>query len=109
MSDASRSYQGENFGAPQASQHKNLDEPTTATSDAESRADSSQSRFDSKPPKKAFREDRITGAIETQSSKIPSSGYLAAALGSIAASAILKIAGKDEWALFVGQWPAAFL
>ena len=54
-------------------------------------------------------EDRVTGAIESQTSKIPSSGYLAAAFGAIATSAILKIAGKDEWALFVGQWPAAFL
>jgi hypothetical protein len=29
--------------------------------------------------------------------------------GAITASAILKIVGKDDWALFVGQWPAAFL
>ena len=54
-------------------------------------------------------EDRVTGAIEAQTSKIPSSGYLAAAFGAIAASAILKIVGKDDWALFVGQWPAAFM
>jgi hypothetical protein len=38
--------------------------------------------------------------------KIPSSGYLAAAFGTIAASAILKAVGKDDWAIFVGQWPA---
>jgi hypothetical protein len=55
------------------------------------------------------REDRITGAIESQTSRIPSSGYLAAAFGAIAASAILKMVGKDDWALFVGQWPAAFM
>lgn len=54
-------------------------------------------------------EDRVTGAIESQTSKIPSSGYLAAAFGAIAASAILKIVGKDNWSLFVGQWPAAFM
>ena len=54
-------------------------------------------------------EDRFTGAIESQTSKIPSSGYLAAAFGAITASAILKIVGRDEWALFAGQWPAAFL
>jgi hypothetical protein len=54
-------------------------------------------------------EDRVTGAIESQTSKILSSGYLAAAFGAIAASAILKIVGKDDWALFVGQWPAAFM
>jgi hypothetical protein len=54
-------------------------------------------------------EDRITGAIESQTSKIPSTGYLVAAVGAMTASAILKIVGKDEWALFVGQWPAAFM
>lgn len=55
------------------------------------------------------REDEFTGAIESQTSKIPSTGYLAFALGSIAASAYLKTIGKDEWALFVGQWAATFL
>jgi hypothetical protein len=54
-------------------------------------------------------EGRVTGAIESQTSKIPSSGYLAAALSSMAVSAVLKIAGKDQAALFVGQWAPAFL
>jgi hypothetical protein len=55
------------------------------------------------------REDRFTSTVESQTSKLPSSGYLAAALGSMAASGILKGLGKDEWALFVGQWAPAFL
>jgi hypothetical protein len=55
------------------------------------------------------REDGFTGAIESQTSKMPSSGYLAFALGSMAVSAILKGAGKNDWALFVGQWAAPFL
>ena len=54
-------------------------------------------------------EDRFTGAIESKTSQIPSTGYPAAALSSMAASAILKIAGRDDWALFVGQWAAPFL
>lgn len=54
-------------------------------------------------------EDSMTGAIETQTAKIPSSGYLAAALTSMGASAALKIMGRNEWALFVGQWAPAFL
>lgn len=54
-------------------------------------------------------EDRVTGMIESQTSKIPSTGYLAAAIGSMAGSAVLKILRKDEWALFVGQWAPAFL
>ena len=54
-------------------------------------------------------EDRVTGAIESKTSQVPSSGYLAAALGSMAGSLILKLAGQDNWALFVGQWAAPFL
>jgi hypothetical protein len=54
-------------------------------------------------------EDRVTGAIEAQTSKIPSSGYLAAAVSSMAVSAILKMAGRNDWAMFVGQWAPAFL
>ena len=54
-------------------------------------------------------EDRITGAIESQSSQVPSSAYLGAALGCMAASAILKLSGKNGTALFVGQWAAPFL
>jgi hypothetical protein len=54
-------------------------------------------------------EGRVTGAIESQTSKVPSSAYLAVAFASIGVSAILKLVGKDNWALFVGQWPAAFM
>lgn len=54
-------------------------------------------------------EDLFTGAIESQTSQIPSSVYLGLAVGSMVGSAILKIMGKDNWALFVGQWPAPFL
>ncbi len=41
--------------------------------------------------------------------KIPTQGYLGLALGSVAASALLRIAGKKEAALFVGQWPPTFI
>jgi hypothetical protein len=56
-----------------------------------------------------MREDEFTGAIESQTSRIPSTGYLSMALGSIAASAVLKAVGRDQWALFVGQWAPTFL
>jgi hypothetical protein len=55
------------------------------------------------------REDRFTGSIERQTSKVPSSTFLGLALGSMAISAVLKLTGKDNWALFVGQWAAPFL
>jgi hypothetical protein len=55
------------------------------------------------------REDKVTGTIESQTAKIPSSLYLAAAVGSMGVSALLKVLGKDEWALFIGQWAPSFL
>ena len=54
-------------------------------------------------------EDQFTGALESRTSKLPSSMFLGLAVGSMAASLILKIAQKDDWALFVGQWAAPFL
>ena len=51
------------------------------------------------------RKDRYLRMME----KIPTQGYLGLALGSIVASAVLRIAGKKEAALFVGQWPPTFL
>ena len=39
-------------------------------------------------------EDRVTGAIERQTSQAPSSLFLGLALGSMAISAALKISGK---------------
>ena len=55
------------------------------------------------------REDNVTGMIESQTSKMPSSMFLGMAIGSMGASLVLKILGKDDWALFVGQWAAPFL
>lgn len=54
-------------------------------------------------------EDRFTGAIEAQTAKLPSTAYLGMAIGSMAISATLKILGRDDWALFVGQWAPSFL
>ena len=54
-------------------------------------------------------EGPLAKAIEKQTSKLPSDLFLWAALGSMGASATLKILGKDKTALFVGQWAAPFL
>jgi hypothetical protein len=55
------------------------------------------------------REDNVTGMIESRTSQIPSVAYLGAALGSMVAAAILRMAGKKYASLFVGQWAAPFL
>ena len=54
-------------------------------------------------------EGRVTKTIEKQTAKIPSDVFLFAALGAMAVSAGLKIAGQKHSALFVGQWAAPFL
>lgn len=54
-------------------------------------------------------EGKTAKEIEKQTSKIPSDVFLWSALGSMAVSAGLKIAGNDKTALFVGQWAAPFL
>ena len=40
---------------------------------------------------------------------IPEETWYWAALTSIGISAVLKLQGKDNWSLFVGQWPPTFL
>ena len=55
------------------------------------------------------REGVLAKSIEEQTAKLPSDTFLWAALGSIAASLTLKIAGRNKDALFVGQWAPTFL
>ncbi len=40
---------------------------------------------------------------------VPEEAWYWLALGSIGISALLKVMEKDNWALFVGQWPPTFL
>ena len=54
-------------------------------------------------------EDRFTSTIEKGTSQVPSSAFLGAAVACMGVSAMLKFMGRDDWALFVGQWPAPFL
>ena len=54
-------------------------------------------------------EDQVTSYLESQSAQLPTSFYLGAAVASMVASLGLKAAGKDQLALFIGQWAAPFL
>jgi len=54
-------------------------------------------------------EDQLTATIEKRTLQIPSSAYLAAAVGAMAISAGFHIAKKEHPALFIGQWAAPFL
>lgn len=54
-------------------------------------------------------EGAVARTIEQQTAKLPSDTFLWAAGGSIAASLLLQLAGKQKLSLFVGQWVAPFL
>ena len=41
--------------------------------------------------------------------EIPTQAYLGAALGAIGLSALLRLFGKKDAAVFVGQWPPTFI
>ena len=40
---------------------------------------------------------------------VPTQAYLGAAVGSIALSALLRMFGKKDASIFVGQWPPTFI
>ena len=54
-------------------------------------------------------EGEVAKKIEQQTAKLPSDLFLWAAVGSMAASATLKLMGKGTTSLFVGQWATSFL
>jgi hypothetical protein len=60
-------------------------------------------------PAKERQEGKVAKAIEKQTSKIPSDVFLWTAIGSMALSAGLRIAGKKSQSQFVGQWAAPIL
>lgn len=47
----------------------------------------------------------LMGALES----LPSSAFLYGTLGSIGLSAVLRLAGRKDFANFVGQWPPTIL
>jgi hypothetical protein len=54
-------------------------------------------------------EGPIARTIEQQTAKLPSDLFLWAAVGSMGASAIFKLMGKNHASLFVGDWVAPLL
>jgi len=54
-------------------------------------------------------EGPVARTIEQQTAKLPSDLFLWAAGASIAGSMLLKVSGRNQDALFVGQWAPTFL
>ena len=54
-------------------------------------------------------EGAVTKAIERYTSQVPSGVYLTGAVGCMAASALLHLAGRKQDAIFIGHWAPAIL
>jgi hypothetical protein len=54
-------------------------------------------------------EDWLTRLVEQQTAKIPSSWFLLAAMGTLAASLALEISGNERMSRFVGMWTPTLL
>lgn len=56
-----------------------------------------------------YHEGSLAKRIESETAKLPSDVFLWAAIGSMAVSLSLQVAGKKHKGLFFGQWAAPFL
>lgn len=54
-------------------------------------------------------EDRFTKQVENYTASIPSTAYLAIAVGAMAASLAFQIAGRGKWGNFIAQWVPTWL
>jgi hypothetical protein len=54
-------------------------------------------------------EDEFTKTIEKYTAAIPSSGYLAIAVGAMATSLALQLVGRGKWGNFIAQWVPTWL
>ena len=60
-----------------------------------------------KPPSQT--EDDVTKAIERYTAGIPSSAFLAVAVGAIGLSLLSQLAGRGKWGNFIAQWVPTLL
>lgn len=54
-------------------------------------------------------EDQVTAAIEKCTAKVPSSAFLAIAVGAMAVAGALHFTTRKHTSLFIGQWAAPLL
>ena len=66
-----------------------------------------QSTSRTQPP--TMTEDNITKSIERYTSSVPSSAYLAVAIGAIALSLAAQLGGRGKWGNFIAQWVPTWL
>ena len=55
------------------------------------------------------KEDDVTKAIERYTGGIPSSAFLAVAVGAIGLALVSQLAGRGKWGNFIAQWVPTLL
>jgi hypothetical protein len=60
-------------------------------------------------PKPDPREDIVTKGIEKYTASVPSSMYLAVAVGAMGLALALQVTGRGKWGNFVAQWVPTWL
>ena len=54
-------------------------------------------------------EDQFAKTIESYTAAVPSTGYLAVAIGAMGFSLACQVAGRGKWGNFIAQWVPAWL
>ena len=54
-------------------------------------------------------EDQFTQKMESYTAAVPSSGYLAVAMGAMGLSLACQVAGRGKWGNFIAQWVPTWL
>ena len=54
-------------------------------------------------------EDEFTKTIESYTAAVPSSTYLAVAIGAMGLSLVCQVAGRGKWGNFIAQWVPIWL
>lgn len=54
-------------------------------------------------------EDEFTKTIEQYTASIPSSAYLAVAVGAMGLSLLFQVTGRGKWGNFIAQWVPTWL
>lgn len=56
-----------------------------------------------------IKEDEVTKNIEKYTAAIPSSAYLAVAMGAVGLSLLAQLSGRGKWGNFIAQWVPTWL
>ena len=54
-------------------------------------------------------EDQVTKTVEKYTAAVPSSAYLAVAIGAMGLSLLFQATGRGKWGNFIAQWAPTWL